>query len=217
MEKVKVVIVDDHILIRQGLRKILELENRIQVVDEAGDGQGAINLARKYEPQVVLMDINMPGTNGIEATKVIKKEMPHVSVIALTVHEEEEYVYELVRSGVSGFLLKDVGPDILIETIIKVADGESVIDPAITTKLLLEFNRLAVKHEDNQRVDELTGRELQVLKLIAKGYTNKQIGNELYISEKTVKNHITNIFRKLSVEDRTQAALCAIKARLVNL
>ena len=217
MEKVKVVIVDDHILIRQGLRKILELEKRIQVVDEAGDGQGAINLARKYEPQVVLMDINMPGTNGIEATKVIKKEMPQVSVVALTVHEEEEYVYELVRSGVSGFLLKDVGPDILIETIIKVADGESVIDPAITTKLLLEFNRLAVKQEDNQRVDELTGRELQVLKLIAKGYTNKQIGNELYISEKTVKNHITNIFRKLSVEDRTQAALCAIKAKLVNL
>ncbi|MDW7673921.1 MAG: response regulator transcription factor [Bacillota bacterium] len=217
MKQVKVLIADDHMLIRQGLRKILELEPAIEVVDEAGDGQGAINLVRKLRPQVVLMDINMPGTNGIVATQVIKKEMPNVGIIALTVHQDEEYLYELVRAGVSGYILKDVNPDILIETILKVAKGESVIDPLITTKLLLEFNRLAGQKEQKDKVEELTDREIQVLKLIAAGFTNKQIGDELFISEKTVKNHITNIFRKLKVDDRTQAALCAIKAKLVQV
>jgi DNA-binding NarL/FixJ family response regulator len=217
MEQVTVLIVDDHILIRQGLRKILELEPKIKVIDEAGDGQGAINLVRKLRPMVVLMDINMPGTNGIEATTIIKKELPQTGIIALTVHKDEEYVYELVRAGVSGYILKDVNPEILLETILKVARGESVIDSAITTKLLMEFNRLAVGKEEKDKLEELSERELQVLKLIAKGHTNKQIGQELYISEKTVKNHITNIFRKLKVADRTQAALCAIKAKLVQL
>lgn len=217
MEQVKVLIVDDHILIRQGLRKILELERQIEVADEAGDGQGAINLVRKLRPQVVLMDINMPGINGIEATKIIKREFPETGVIALTVHQDEEYVYELVRAGVSGYILKDVNPDILVKTILKVAQGESVIDSSITTKLLMEFNRLAGSKAEKDKVEELSDREIQVLKLIAKGHTNKQIGQELFISEKTVKNHITNIFRKLKVEDRTQAALCAIKAKLVQL
>jgi DNA-binding NarL/FixJ family response regulator len=217
MEQVRVLIVDDHILIRQGLRKILGLEPKIKVVDEAGDGQGAINLVRKLLPQVVLMDINMPGINGIDATRIIKKELPQTGIIALTVHKDEEYVYELVRAGVSGYILKDVNPEILLETIFKVARGESVIDSAITTKLLMEFNRLAVGKEEKDKLEELSERELQVLKLIAKGHTNKQIGQELYISEKTVKNHITNIFRKLQVGDRTQAALCAIKAKLVQL
>ncbi|MBS4025454.1 MAG: response regulator transcription factor [Clostridia bacterium] len=217
MEPVRVLIVDDHILIRQGLRKILGLDPKIKVVDEAGDGQGAINLVRKLRPQVVLMDINMPGVNGIDATRIIKKELPQTGIIALTVHQDEEYVYELVRVGVSGYILKDVNPEILVETILKVARGESVIDSAITTKLLMEFNRLAVGKEEKDKLEELSERELQVLKLIAKGHTNKQIGLELYISEKTVKNHITNIFRKLKVDDRTQAALCAIKAKLVQL
>lgn len=217
MEQISVLMVDDHILIRQGLRKILDLDDKIVVIDEAGDGQGAINLARRLNPHVILMDINMPGTNGIEATKIIKREMPQIGIIALTVHDDDEYVYELVKAGVSGYLLKDVNPDKLIETIKKVSQGESVIHPSITSKLLTEFNRMAGANKEEEKFRELTSREIQVLRLIAKGHTNKQIGQELYISEKTVKNHITNIFRKLQVEDRTQAALCAIKAKLVQL
>ncbi|MGF7184491.1 DNA-binding NarL/FixJ family response regulator [Desulfitispora alkaliphila] len=217
MKKIRVVIVDDHILIRQGLRKILELDPVIQVIDEAGDGQGAINVARDTDCEVMLMDINMPGINGIEATKVIKRECPQVKIVALTVHDDEEYISELIKAGVSGYLLKDINPDKLIDTIKKVVKGESVIHPSITSKLLLEFNRMAEIKEEKNKFEDLTKREIQVLRLIAQGQTNKQIGKDLYISEKTVKNHITSIFRKLQVDDRTQAALCAIKAKLVQI
>lgn len=217
-KKIRLILVDDHHLVREGLRKILELEKEFEIIDEAGDGQGAINVARRHKPDVVLMDINMPGTNGIEATRVIKREMPQVGVIALTIHEEEEYVLELVRAGVSGYVLKDIAPAKLVETIKTVSLGHSIIDPSITNKLFGEISRLGNR---TRRIKEdwetLTEREMDVLNLISRGQSNKEIARSLTISEKTVKNHITNIFRKLQVDDRTQAVLFAIKHRLVEV
>ena len=216
-DKIRIVIVDDHPLVREGLRKVLELDQDLLVVDEAGDGQGAINMTRSLRPNVVLMDINMPGTNGIEATRVIKRELPSIGVIALTIHDEEEYVLELVRAGVSGYVLKDIPPSKLIETIKTVARGHSVIDSSITNKVLGEINRLSRHRRVREDWETLTDREMDVLKLMAQGCSNKEIAKKLTISEKTVKNHITNIFRKLQVDDRTQAVLFAIKHHLVEL
>lgn len=216
-DKIRIVIVDDHPLVREGLRKVLELDPELLVLDEAGDGQGGINMTRTYRPNIVLMDINMPGTNGIEATRVIKREMPSVGVIALTIHEEEEYVLELVRAGVSGYVLKDIPPSKLIDTIKTVARGFSVIDPSITNKVLGEITRLSRHRRVREEWETLTDREMDVLKLMAQGRSNKEIARNLTISEKTVKNHITNIFRKLQVDDRTQAVLFAIKHHLVEL
>ncbi len=215
--KIKVVIVDDHPLVREGLRKVLAMDDAIVAVDEAGDGQGAINIARKLRPDVILMDINMPGTNGIEATRVIKREQPKVGVIALTIHEDEEYVLELVRAGVSGYVLKDIAPAKLLDTIKTVASGNSVIDPSITNKIFSEINRLSRHRKQRGDWERLTDREMEVLQLMSKGQSNRDIAKHLTISEKTVKNHITNIFRKLQVEDRTQAVLFALKNHLVEL
>lgn len=214
---IKVVIVDDHPLVREGLRKVLALEQGIEVIEEAGDGQGAINMARKVKPDVILMDINMPGTNGIEATRVIKREFPKMGVIALTIHDEEEYVLELVKAGVSGYVLKDIDPAKLVETIRTVAEGNSVLDPSITNMLFNQLNRLTRFHKTKEKWESLTSREMDILKLMAQGQCNKEIAIDLDISEKTVKNHITSIFRKLQVDDRTQAVLFAIKHHLVEL
>ncbi|NMA01385.1 MAG: response regulator transcription factor [Clostridia bacterium] len=214
---IKVVIADDHALLREGLAKILSLESNFLIVGEANCGDEAIALTRTLKPDVVLMDINMPGLNGIEATKIIKEEMPQVGIIALTIHEDEEYIFELVRAGVSGYILKDIQPEQLIKAIKDVAEGKTAIQPNITAKLLGEFNRLSDRKTNMFSCDQLTARELEVIKLIAQGMPNKEIASTLYISEKTVKNHITNIFRKLNVEDRTQAALFALKNKIVEL
>ncbi|MBM7866659.1 response regulator [Heliobacterium gestii] len=212
MEPIRVVLADDHTLLRQGLRKILELDPQFQVLDEAGDGQGAINLVRHLKPDVVLMDIHMPGVDGVEATRVLKRERPQTGVIILTAHEEEDHIIHLIEAGVDGYLLKDVSPETLYGAIVTVARGGSVLNPAIVQKALGK-GRPGVTHP----ADELTEREKEVLRLIAQGATNAVIAGSLFISEKTVKNHITNIFRKLQVKDRTQAALYAIKNRLVKL
>ncbi|MDD4146864.1 MAG: response regulator transcription factor [Clostridia bacterium] len=213
--KIRVLIVDDHPLVREGLREILRAEAGIAVIDEAGDGQGAINMARRLHPDIILMDIKMPGTNGVEATSVIKQELPQTGIIALTVHKE--YLLEAVRAGVSGYVLKDIAPAKLVEAIRTVAAGYSVLDPSITQLLFAELNRLMGCHQAQNEGETLTAREEDILKLMARGQSNKEIAVELSISEKTVKNHITNILRKLQVEDRTQAVLFAIKHHLVDL
>ena len=214
---IRIIIADDHVLLREGLAKILSLEEGFKIIGEAGDGEEVIQMARNHDPDVILMDINMPVINGIEATKIIKQEMPRIGIIALTIHEDEEYIFELVRAGVSGYILKDVQPEQLIKSIRDVATGKIAIQPDITAKLLGEFNRLSDRKKHISSHDDLTSRELEVLKLIAKGMANRDIAGSLYISEKTVKNHITNIFRKLHVEDRTQAALFAVKNKIVDL
>ncbi len=213
-KKIRLLIVDDHALIRDGLRKILAFHDDIEVVAEAAEGEEAYRCALEFAPEIVLMDINMPGVNGIDATKRIKSERPEIGIIALTIHDDEEYVFELVKAGVSSYVLKDIDSNSLLETIRAVSRGETVFHPKITGKLLGEFKRMA----SAKKLDEpLSRRELEVLVMITRGKSNKEIGEELFISEKTVKNHLTNIFRKISVNDRTQAALYAVKNKLVKL
>jgi two-component system, NarL family, response regulator DegU len=213
-ENIRLLIADDHALIRDGLQKILSLYQDFQVVGVAANGETAVTMAREHFPDIILMDINMPGKNGIEATRLIKDELPNVGIIALTIHDDDEYIFELVKAGVSAYLLKDIESDSLIETIRAVHRGETVFHPSISRKMYGEFQRLA---RQSSQEETLSPREVDVLVLIARGKSNKEIGDELFISEKTVKNHITNIFRKIEVADRTQAALYAVKNRLVKL
>lgn len=221
MESIKVVVVDDHTLLREGLCTILNMEEDISVIGEAGNGHEAIEEAKKVKPDIILMDINMPEMNGIDATRKIKESFPEIKIIALTLHDDDQYVFEMVRAGAKGYVLKDVESQELIETIRKVNKGESMMTARVTSKLLDEFNRLSSRKNERNKRDELlpqlTQREKEILCLIARGMSNRQIAAELYISEKTVKNHISSLFRKVNVADRTQAALLAIKIGLVEL
>lgn len=210
---INVLIADDHPLIREGLSKILSLDEDIKIIGEAKDGREAVKMTMKTHPHVVLMDINMPHMNGIEASKVIKSELPDTGIIALTIHDDQEYVDEMIESGVSGFLLKDVEPELLVTSVKEVAQGRSLFEQDSKGKNLSE-KKIYLKRDG---LEELTRRELDVLQLIAKGMCNKDIAESLFISEKTVKNHLTNIFKKISVDDRTQAALFAIKKGIVKL
>lgn len=187
------------------------------MVGEAADGEEAIALIRQQPVDVVLLDVNMPRKNGIEACRTIKSEYPHIGIIALTIHDQEEYLFEMIRAGVAGYVLKDVNPDTLIRTIIGVARGESFIPPSLATKVFREFRRLASQSPGAKYPDELTEREVEVLRLVARGESNRSIARKLFISEKTVKNHLTNIFQKIGVTDRTQAAVYAIKHKLVDV
>ena len=210
---INVLIADDHPLIREGLSKILSLDEEIKIIGEAKDGREAVKMTMKTHPDVVLMDINMPHMNGIEASRVIKNELPQIGIIALTIHDDQEYVDEMIESGVSGFLLKDVEPEILVRSVKEVAKGKSLFEEDYKGKKLSD-KKIYLKRDG---LEELTRRELDVLQLIAKGMCNKDIAESLFISEKTVKNHLTNIFKKISVDDRTQAALFAIKKGIVKL
>ena len=217
MKKVKVLIADDHALMREGLRKILSIEENIVVVGEAENGDQAIHLAFSLNPDIILMDINMPVANGIEATRTIKRERPEIGVIALTIHDQEEYLFELIKAGVSGYILKDIRPGLLIQTILGVANGESFIPSSMTSRIFAEFNRLYSLSPRNTNTQGLTKREIDVLRLVANGENNRSIAKKLFISEKTVKNHLTSIFQKLGVGDRTQAAIHAVKSKIVDL
>ncbi|MCR4418702.1 MAG: response regulator transcription factor [Clostridia bacterium] len=211
MKSVRVLIVDDHQLIREGLTKVLALHPEIQVVGEAATGEEALQRASELEPDVVLLDLNLPGMDGVEVCRVLTGN-GRCRVIALTVYDDDEHVFAAVRAGAAGYLLKDVSPDELARAVRAVADGEGVMHPRVTGKIMREFNRLSGRQS---LPVPLTPREVEVLKLVARGYSNKAIAAELYISQKTVKNHITSILRKLELEDRTQAAVWAVRARLV--
>ena len=215
MDCIKTIIVDDHPLIREGIRRILSLDHRIQVVGEASDGLQGYEMARKHLPDVILMDINMPRMNGIEAARLIREEMPGVRIIALTIHDDQAYVIEMIKAGASGYILKDVEVQELIKAVLTVADGHSVIHPVVTGKVFGELRRKTAAPPAER--EPLTGREMEILSHIARGEANKMIANQLCISEKTVKNHISSIFRKLGVSDRTQAALYAVKHRMVHI
>lgn len=217
MKKVKVLLADDHALVREGLCKVLSMEEAIEVVGEAENGDQAVSLAFKIKPDIILMDINMPVTNGIEATRIIKNQLPEIGIIALTIHDQEEYLFELIKAGVSGYVLKDISPDLLIQTILGVARGESFIPPSMTAKMFAEFTRLYSLSPRNINPQGLTKREVDVLRLVAQGDSNRSIAKKLFISEKTVKNHLTSIFQKLGVDDRTQAAIHAVKSKIVDL
>ncbi|MCX7842954.1 MAG: response regulator transcription factor [Clostridia bacterium] len=211
MDKIKVLIADDHSMVRQGLKQILELEPDITVIAQASNGDESIRLARELKPDVILMDINMPGTNGIQAIKELKQDKHPYKIIVLTIHQDREYLFKTLQMGSEGYVLKDAEPIVLIEAIRSVHRGQSYIQPNMTGELIKEFNRVTLNEKDKNEDNNLTVRELEVLELIAEGMINKEIAKQLYISEKTVKNHVSNIFKKLNVSDRTQAAIYAFK------
>jgi DNA-binding NarL/FixJ family response regulator len=210
---IRVVIADDHPLLREGLRRILEFEEGIQVVSEVGDGQGAINISRSVNFDILLMDLNMPGVNGLEACRVIRREHPEIGILVLTVDDSDEKVFQVLQLGVAGYLLKDVDPQTLVDSIRKVHTGQPILSPAVTGKLLGQLSH-PVQAKDTCG---LSDREIEILTYVVKGSSNREVGLALFISEKTVKNHLSSIFRKLEVEDRTQAALKAIKLKIVEL
>jgi two-component system NarL family response regulator len=219
MAKIKVLIADDHRVVREGLSAILKTKDSIEVVGEAQDGQEAVEKARALEPDVILMDVSMPRMSGVEATRIIKRECPHIGIIALTMYEEQQYIFDLVRAGATGYLLKDTDSAQIVSAIKAVYRGESLIHPSVASKILAEFSLLAQgKGKKRAWVEhDLTDREITVLRLVADGKTNKEIANSLNLSEKTVKNHVRNIFHKLHVYDRTQAAILAIRKGLIEL
>jgi NarL family two-component system response regulator LiaR len=214
--KIKVLIVDDHQVVRQGLRTFLELHEDIDVVGEAGDGMAALELVRQLAPDVVLMDLVMPRLDGIAATRQVKALGGTTRVIALTSFTEDDKVFPAIQAGASSYLLKDVSPDDLVEAIRAVHRGEARLAPNIARKLMEQVAHQAEpKHEPP--AEELTERELEVIRLVAKGLSNQAIGQQLFISDKTVKTHISNILGKLDLEDRTQLAIYAIKNGLVDV
>jgi len=219
LSPIKVLIADDHMLVREGIIKILSLEQDIEIAGEAGDGQQAVAIALERYIDIALLDVNMPVMDGIEACRKIKTTKPEIGVIALTIHDQEEYLFEFIRAGASAYLLKDVSPGQLVETIRGVAKGSSYIPPRLMSSVFQEINRMSVKNEPSRRIDDnqLTPREVEVLQLVARGSSNRSIAQKLFISEKTVKNHLYRIFQKLNVEDRTQAALYALKNKIVDL
>lgn len=211
MNKISVLLADDHSMVRQGLKQILELEKDIVVIAQASNGIEAVKLAREHKPDIILMDINMPGINGLQAIKEIKQDKLTSKVIVLTIHEDREYLFKTLQMGAEGYVLKDAEPSVLIEAIRNVHGGQSFIQPNMTRELVKEFNRVTLHEKDKNLENNLTSREIEVLELIAEGMINKEIAKQLYISEKTVKNHVSNIFKKLDVSDRTQAAIYAFK------
>ena len=210
---IRIVIADDHPLIREGLRRILEFEDGIEVVAEVGDGQGAINAARNMTFDILLMDLNMPGVNGLEAGRVIRRECPKIGILVLTVDDSDEKVFQVLQIGVAGYLLKDVDSKTLIQSIHKVYAGEPILSPSVTGKLLNQLTHPSPL----KNTCGLSDREMEILRYDVRGSSNREIGTALFISEKTVKNHLSSIYRKLAVEDRTQAALKAVKLKFIEL
>lgn len=218
MSPIRVLIADDHVLVREGIMKILSLEEDFEIAGEAGDGQQAVAIALEKDVDIALLDVNMPITDGIEACRMIKRVKPQIGIIALTIHDQQEYLFEFIRAGASAYLLKDISPGQLVETIRGVASGNSYIPPKLMANVFQEINRISVKHPSRQQdEDQLTPREVEVLQHVARGDSNKLIAKKLFISEKTVKNHLYRIFQKLNVEDRTQATLYALKHKIVDL
>lgn len=215
MEIIKVMLVEDHSMIREGLKQLLELENDIRVVAGFADGRRASEEYLSIKPDVVLMDINMPVMTGLEATEQIRKLDNDAKIIMLTIHQDREYLIKALDLGAVGYILKDAESKVLIEAVRSVYNGQTYIQSSMARELVSEYRRIK-SGPTNSPGDQLTGRELQVLKLLTKGMLNKEIANVLFISEKTVKNHISSIFRKLDVQDRTQAAVYAIKHRMAE-
>jgi two-component system, NarL family, response regulator DegU len=231
---VRIVIADDHQLLREGVKRIINMEKDLEVIGECGDGIQVVELCNTLHPDVVLMDINMPVENGVVATERLKSIFPEIKVIILSIHDDESYVFETLRKGASGYLLKDMEAESLINAIRSVVAGHAYIHPKVTGKLINQLRRMTYLDEKGvlDRENEvretgakfvhsvnnpLTRREAEVLRLMAEGKSNKSIGEYLFISEKTVKNHVSSILQKMEVDDRTQAVIIAIKNGWVTI
>ncbi len=211
---IKLVIADDHSMVREGLKQLLELDENLKVVAEASDGIETLDKLTEYNPDILLLDINMPNMNGLAALECIREQKMDVKVLILTIHNEIEYLMRAVEIGCDGYVLKDSDSNLLKKAIYTVFEGEKFVQPSLAPELNA---RMSLKTIADDKLNELTRREVEVLKLIAEGLFNKEIAAKLDISERTVKNHVSNIFKKIDVSDRTQAAVFAIKNNLVNL
>ncbi len=215
MNPIRVLLVDDQALFREALHTLLSVQPGIEVIGEAGNGEEALRLVTRHHPDVVLMDLQMPVMDGVAATRRLQSEHPDSRVIVLTTFDDDEYVFEGLRAGASGYLLKDATAQKLVEAIQTAARGESFLQPSIAAKVVAEFARQSPRPSANQSlIEPLTSREIDILRLLSTGLNNHEIAAQLVIAEGTVKNHVTNILGKLNVRDRTQAAL---KARELNL
>src|SRR5215472_6748592 len=218
-DAIRVLIADDSPLFRRGISVVLATEDAIDVVAEAENGEDAVEKAAEYAPDVVLMDVRMPRVNGIEAARAIRGDSPATKIIMLTVSDEDDDLYEAIKAGANSYLLKEVSVEEVPEAIRAVVQGQSLISPSMASKLLTEYTSLARRAEEKQQypTPALTSRELEVLKLVARGRSNREIGEELYISENTVKNHVRNILEKLHMHSRMEAVIYAVRERLLNI
>lgn len=214
---ITILVVDDQALFREGLRTLLSVQPDFEVIGEAANGEEAVREANKKRPTVVLMDLQMPVLDGVAATRQLRSAQPDSKVIVLTTFDDDDYVFEGLRAGAVGYLLKDAPSEKLVEAIRAAARGESFLQPSVASKVIAEFTRLTDKRaqSDKSLVEPLSGRELEILSLIARGDTNKEIAAGLLIAEGTVKNHVTSILGKLAVRDRTQAALKGLELGLI--
>ena len=213
---ISLLLADDHAVVRAGTRQLLERQPDMRVVGEASNGEEAVRLAVQLKPDVVIMDVRMPGMSGVEATRRIKQEVPQVAVLVLTAHDDDEYIFALLQAGANGYLLKTAEIDELVRAIRAVASGRSMLDPAVAGKVMAQFasGRAPAEWTSGARKDEfegLTERELEILRLVGRGLTNKEIGRKLFISDRTVQAHLSNIFSKLGVGSRTEAAMYAVR------
>ncbi|MEA5078593.1 MAG: response regulator transcription factor [Anaerolineaceae bacterium] len=214
MPPIHVVIVDDHSVVRIGIKTFLDTVDGIEVVGEAGGGEQALQVIEATGPDVVLMDLLMPGMDGVETTQLVKKKFPAVQVIILTSYHQDENIFPAIRNGAISYVLKDIDPDDLAEVIRKAVKGQAVLNSRVATRLVQEFR--GEQHDEQNLFTELTERELDVLRLIGQGKNNQEIANQLFISEKTVKTHLSNILNKLHLNDRTQAAVLAWQSGLIQ-
>ncbi len=217
-EPIRVLVADDHVLFRRGLEMVLHAEGDIEVVGEAGDGVEALRRAEELLPDVILMDVRMPKQSGIEACLAIKEQVPSTRIIMLTISDEETDLFEAIRAGANGYLLKDVPGEEIADGIRAVHTGHSLISPSMASKLLAEFAQISRREEElpNPHAPKLTLREVEVLKLVARGLGNRDIGQQLFISENTVKNHVRNILEKLQLHTRMEAAMYAVRQNIID-
>lgn len=213
MAAIKVMIVDDHSLVREGLKAVFDQGKDIEVVGEAGSGEEAIDMVDSVKPDVILMDISMPGMNGIQATRLIREKNPASKVVILTMLDQEGYVYEAIKAGATGYMLKSTSSDDLVNAIQTVHEGKALLHPDATAQLLKEFVTLA---ENKAKDYGLSNREMEVLQLLSEGKTNKELAKALWISEQTVKTHVAHIFGKLGTSDRTETVARALRDGLVT-